>query len=223
MALQMNGLTMPADFPAISFEAIYGRLTPLNQRTGHSHFNGAWSAISYRYHGLADYDEQFTSSVRTEGNAPAQPFRYHQERDLFGFFVSAVSIFDAYAFAMHAIGAILMPNNFQLTNERKIDWANMSKLYEKHFIGDPILNVLNTAWSDPAFHDLRTIRHVLAHRAAPPRRFSLFVGSEKPSSAEVMQINLNIDELTTRSRRQQVVRLLTTVLDATQTFVVTRC
>jgi hypothetical protein len=47
---------------------------------------GALNAIAYRFAALAEYDRNFTDSFNTHGGGPGQPFRYDQERDLFGFF-----------------------------------------------------------------------------------------------------------------------------------------
>jgi hypothetical protein len=221
--LSINGLVMPADFDRDPYEAVQSKLSQFHKHDGHVHFIGAWSAISYRYHGLVDYDKDFTASVIKHGPAPGQPLRYYQERDLFGFFANGVSIFDAYYFAMFAVGAILIPNNFSLTDEWKIDWKLTSIAYKTSFSGDPMSAVLDKLWVDPAYVDLRQIRNVLTHRGVPPRHHSLPIGSDEKPTATLGRVNIALDKDTTSSRRQQIARLLSTALEAARSFVETHC
>lgn len=207
---------MPAEFPRDSFETVQRSLSRFSQQSGHSQFIGAWNAISYRYMGVVEYDEYFTASITEYGPAPAQPLRYRQERDLFGFFVSAGSVFDAYAFGMYAIGALLVPNNFSLAEEWKIDWKSTTTRYRDAFSNDPILRVLDNIWNDSAFEDIRNVRNVLTHRAVPPRHFTM---SSRMATTRIADVDLTISETTTRSRREHLVRLLSTAVDATRTFV----
>lgn len=221
--LSINGLVMPTDFPRDLFEAVQNKLNRFHKQNGHDYFIGAWSAISYRYHGLVDYDKDFTASLIKHGPGPSPPLRYHQERDLFGFFANGVSIFDAYCFAMFSVGAILIPGSFSLANERKIDWKSTSIAYKSYFFGDPMPAVLDKIWVDPAYLDLREIRKVLIHRGVPPRHHSLPIGSDEKPTSTLGRVNIALDKETTSSRRQQVVRLLSTALEAARSFVEAHC
>jgi hypothetical protein len=222
-ALSINGLVMPTDFPRDLYEAVQNKLNRFQKQYGHDYFIGAWSAISYRYHAVVDHDDDFTASLIKHGPGPGQPLRYHQERNLFGFFSNGVSVLDAYCFAMFAVGAILIPSNFSLVDEWKIDWKFTSIAYKSSFPGDPMPAVLDKLWVDPAYVDLREIRNVLTHRGVPPRHHSLPIGSDAKPTAILGRVNIALDKETTSSRRQQVVRLLSTALEAALSFVEAHC
>lgn len=221
--LSINGLVMPIDFPRAAFEAVQKKLDQFSKQREHDHFIGAWSAISYRYHGLVDYDKEFTASIVKHGPGPGQPLRYQQERDLFGFFTNGVSVFDAYCFAMFAVGALLMSRTFSLVDEWKIDWKSTADAFQKGFPEEAMPGVLDNVWGDAAYVDLREIRNLLTHRAAPPRHHRLLVGSGIAPMATLGRVNVALDKDTTASRRKNVIRLLSTVLEATRTFVEARC
>ena len=145
--LSINGLTVPDDFPADQFEAVYKKLgSTYGQRAEYRVFIiGALNAIAYGFTALAEYDKSFRSSITAHGTGPGQPFRYMQERDLFGFFSNAHSVFDAFCFALFAIGALRDSANFPLAtdpDERNVTWSKMLRAYGKAFPSDPILSEL---------------------------------------------------------------------------------
>jgi hypothetical protein len=111
-----TGLVMPTDFPTEMYAAIHQKLQPLatSKSKIYAEFGGAWNVISYRYRALADYDEAFSSSIKVHGTAPIAPERYEQERDLFGFFSSGFSVFEALFYGAFAIGAFLDEQPFRL-------------------------------------------------------------------------------------------------------------
>jgi hypothetical protein len=106
--LSLNQIAVPDDFPSDKFDAVSGKLGC------HAYIRDALNAIAYRFTALAEYDERLRSLI----NAPdGQPFRYMQERDLFGFYSNAHSVFDAFCFALFAVGALIDPGNFPLASE----------------------------------------------------------------------------------------------------------
>lgn len=74
-------------------------------------------AVAYRFMAMAQYDESFTRSILENGVGPAPTLRYEQERDLFGFFNSVCSAFDAFLFGMFTLGAMLKPVTFPLKDK----------------------------------------------------------------------------------------------------------
>ena len=145
--LAVNGLVPPPDFPAVDFEAIYTKITPRSSHSAHTRFVGAWNAISYRCKAVTEYDIQFTASIIRAGPAPGQPICYEQDRDLFNFFSSGVSVLDAFCFGAFAIGAHTGSTDFQLvteSDERKVLWSRLLDFYTKSFGNDPITPLLNT-------------------------------------------------------------------------------
>jgi hypothetical protein len=114
-ALSINGLTPPADFPASQFEALCEKLGGAYAgRRGYDLVFEALNAIAYRFVALAEYDRSFTA--RFNARRDGQPFRYEQERDVFGFFGNGYSVLEAFCFALFAVGALIDPAHFSAQN-----------------------------------------------------------------------------------------------------------
>src|SRR6266545_1536581 len=145
--LSLNQIAVPDDFPSDEFDAVSGKLgSTYGERYEYRVFvMDALNAIAYRFTALAEYDESLRSLI----NAPnGQPFRYMQERDLFGFYSNAHSVFDAFCFALFAVGALIDSGNFPLAteaDERNVTWSTMLRAYGKAFPTDPILSELENA------------------------------------------------------------------------------
>jgi hypothetical protein len=219
--LAIHGLVPSPDFPAADFEAIYTKINPRSSHSAHIHFVGAWSAISYRYRAVTEYEAQFTASIVRDGPGPGQPIRYEQERDLFNFFSSGVSVFDAFCFGAFSIGAHTGSTDFQLVTERdqrKVNWKRLIDAYTKSFANDPITPLLNSIDTDGALNALRVARSILMHRAVPPRQFRVAIGPMEPVST-INQLNLTLDQNTTTLRRKEIDRLLSLGLSGMRTFV----
>jgi hypothetical protein len=224
--LSINALTMPDDFPATQFEAVYKKLgSTYGGRFEYDVFIfQALNAIAYRFKALAEYDQSFTASFNAHRADTGQPFRYEQERDLFGFFSNGFSVFEAFSFALFGVGTLFDSANFPLRtekHERGVRWKKMQEAYRKAFPGDPILNVLQTIVNDPAFIELTNVRHILTHRAVGGRALSATTGPSAPPD-RVLRLNISLDAGTTWTRRSQAARLLCLGVDAAQKFVETR-
>jgi hypothetical protein len=220
--LSFNKITVPDDFPADQFEAVYKKLSSTyGERHEYRVFViGALNPIAYRFTALAEYDESFNALIAEHGTGPGQPFRYMQERDLFGFFSNVFSVFEALCFALFAIGALSTASaKFPLAtddDERKVSWSKMRAAYRSAFPADPLLNVLDKIAKDSTFEELRDIRNILTHRAVGARSFGVSVG---PSTATIYRLNISLDATTTSSRWRDVAKLLLLGLDATSKFV----
>jgi hypothetical protein len=221
--LAVNGLVPPQDFPAADFEAIYTKMTPRSSHSAHTRFVSAWSAVSYRYMAVSEYDGWFTASIVSAGPGPGQPIRYEQERDLFNFFSTGVSVFDAFCFGAFAIGAHTGSIDFKLagdSDERRVDWKRLVSAYTKSFVNDPIISVLISIDTDKALGEIRDARNILMHRAVPPRQIGITFGpSAVPSISTINRLNLTLDQNTTGSLRKEIVRLLSLGLSGMRTFV----
>ncbi len=193
--LSLNQIAVPDDFPSDEFDAVSGKLgSTYGERYEYRVFvMDALNAIAYRFTALAEYDESLRSLI----NAPnGQPFRYMQERDLFGFYSNAHSVFDAFCFALFAVGALIDSGNFPLAteaDERNVTWSTMLRAYGKAFPTDPILSELEKIWND----------------------------TEEPSapSDRISRLNISLDAGTTRTHRSQVAGLLLLGLEAADKFV----
>jgi hypothetical protein len=211
-ALSGTGLTVPNDFPAREFEAVYKKLQAHSQKKPEYDLAiGAMHAISYRFKALAEYDARFTASITAHGAGPAPAIRYEQERDLFGFFSNAFSVFDTFCFALFAIGALTSASNFPLATNRdetNVRWSTMKSAYNVSFPGDPLLITIDAIEKDLAFNEIRDSRNMFTHRATPPRHHMVSMGSPSPDETIIARINIVVDATTTTSRRQDVARLL---------------
>jgi len=199
---QVDGLDVPVDFPTSQFEAVQNTVVAYSGHNHHRLFLYALRAISHRFTAMAEYDTRLTASIRTHGTGPGQPFRYEQERDLFGFFSNGFSVFEAFCFALFAVGALTGSAEFPLAtdaDERRVEWNSMKQAYGRAFPGDPILSVLKTIANDTAFKKFRDDRGILTHRAVPPRTFNVTAGpSTVPESTTIERLNMPFDTETTR-------------------------
>jgi hypothetical protein len=222
-ALSVNSLVPPHDFPIADFEAVFSKMTAHRSHQANAHFVAAWSALSYRYLAVTEYDDWFTASIVKHGSGPGHPIRYQQERDLFNFFSNGVSVLDAFCFGTYAIGTHTGSSNFKLANdsdERKVNWRRLISAYTKSFIGDPVISALTAIDTDKSLVAIRDARNILMHRAAPPRQIGVSMGpSAVPSNSTINRLNLTLDRNTTASLRREIVRLLSLGLDAMRTFV----
>jgi len=226
--LSVNGLIMPPDFPAASFEAVQRKIQPFAQTKDdlYAHFAGAWNAISYRYLSLVDYGEAFTGSLRKHGSAPPAVERYNQERVLFGFFSNGFSVFEAYFYGMFAIGALLKPTLFPLAtpaDQQRVTPTQAIERYSRAFPGDAIVTAMSGINGDNAFKEYREIRNILTHRSAPGRTFFLSVGSSEAPASQWKLRNIPLDERMAAARRSHVSLLLLSALDAARDFTNKQC
>ena len=219
--LKVNGLEMPPTFPEDTFERIYEAAERHSRQANHFQFHGAWNAVAYRFRAVTDYDHSFTASIRLHGPGAAQPTRYSQERDLFGFVSNAYSMFDAFHYGMFAIGSFLVPATFPLStpdDERKVNFGSTSRAYASAFNGDPIVGYFATFSSDPVRQDLDAVRNMLTHRAVPPRAFRLTVGRSSTPAATVTRLMLELDQNTTATRAKNITHLLSRCLIRLEEF-----
>jgi hypothetical protein len=100
--------------------------------------------------------------------------------------------------------------------------ASTKASYDKTFPEDPILNVFTSLLNDAAYLELRHIRNVLAHRAAPGRQIYVAVGSSEPLPEEWKLLNVPLDGKTTVTRRAELARLVTLLLNGARAFVESR-
>jgi hypothetical protein len=210
---QMTNSILPSDFPAKAYEAVsttvQGRR---NKEPSYTDCFDAWRAVAVRFWALTEYDASFTKSISTHGAGPGEPERFAQERDLFGFFSNAMSVFEAYSLAMYVAGSWLAPAVFNA----KIDEITIKRTltaYNKIFPASTISQTLDATVRDQHFKEFKHLRIVLFHRAVRPR--ALFIGGPP----DLMQReNIALDKTTTPVRRQHVARLLTSLTNAANTF-----
>jgi len=222
--LAVNGLLMPSDFPTSSFEATYWGTVRL-QGPFLDDFVGAWNAVAYRYRSLPDYGDSFGISITRHGAAPEANVRYLQEKDLFGFFSSAFSIFEAFFFGMFAVGATLSPTTFPFAtpaDRQRVGVGSTIAGYRRTWANDPVITAFETLSQDPRYRGIRDARNVLTHRVAPGRTIYVSLSEDETLTGEWKLLNSALDERITTSRREGVSRLLGMLTNASQSFVEAR-
>lgn len=225
--LSLNGLVMPSDFPAAPFENIHERVVSSVDAQGdlYREYAAAWNAVSYRFLAATHYSDDFVESITQSGGSANIGERFRQERDLFGFFTNGLSTLEAAFYGLFAIGALLSPALFAMTTAKEqqaVTPGSTRAAYEKAFPGDPILNVFNTLLIDASYLELRHIRNVLAHRAAPGRQIYVAVGASEPLPEEWKLLNIPLDSKMTNKRRMELTRLLNLLMQGTQAFIKVR-
>jgi hypothetical protein len=210
----MANSILPPDFPAKAYEGVSTIVQA--RRNGELNYTDcfdAWRAVAYRFWALAEYDASFTKSISAFGAGPGEPERFAQERDLFGFFSNAMSVFEAYSLAMYVAGSWLAPTVFN-AKIHDITIEGTLKAYNKTFPANTISQALDVTVRDQHFGELRHLRRVLFHRAVRAR--ALFVGGPP----DLMQReNIALNETTTPVRRKHMALLLTSLTNAANTFV----
>jgi hypothetical protein len=222
--LTTNGLVMPSDFPREPFEAIHKKLASSSsgRESLYAQFAGAWNALSYRYLALTQYGDAFAESVTKFGTSPDATRRYEQERDLFGFFSNGFAAFEAYFYALFAIGALLDSSTFLLespSHQQQVSPSHTIRTYARAFPSDAILAAFETLASDPAYRQCREVRNILTHRTAPGRTFFVSVGGDETPKDQWKLFDITIEQSMTLTRRADVSRLLSEALEAAQKFV----
>ncbi len=219
-----TGFVPPSDFPTIEYEALYSKLAAHKDKRAHPLLTGALHAVPYRFAALAEYDESLRASLKEHGLGPGQPYRYQQERDLFGFFSSGVSALDSFCFAAFAIGALTGSSEFPLAtekHEKRVTWEETIASYSRGFPGDPIIGALKTICDSQDFKEFNLARNVLTHRAVRARSFTLQTSAPSPGTAVITGIGngIELNEKTTPPRREKVAAFLFSGLRAVRHFV----
>jgi hypothetical protein len=133
------GLEMPDDFEYDSYEAVDSVIGPLRDKyqPQWSEYVTAWCALAYRFCAFEEYDESFTRSITTPGGDAPQPSeRWQQERDLFGFFVTGLSLIEHTCYGLYAIASMLDEPSFPIKtpkDKKNITPPNTAKRFRKTF------------------------------------------------------------------------------------------
>jgi len=229
---------VPAGFPIKPYESIQKRVVSRNTKGAIDpivlgEFQGGWNAVAYRFCANVEHDASFTASVREYGVSPAMDQRYRQERELLGFFVTGLSVSESLAYSTYAIGSMLDATAFPMQtpkNRKNVDIAETSRRYKKSFPTENITVVWNELLHLTEFKELKEVRHILAHRCAPSRRivdsasisFQTGALTDRTVQAEWTVFGIPIDENTTRTRHDWLIKTVVKILEATDKFTTSR-
>jgi len=224
------GFTPPPDFPTEAHNKVHQYLNKYKDthNVQWSLFGLGWNGLSYRYRAAAEYDYEFTSSVKKFGNSPPPEERYNQEKALFGFFVNAVSVIGCFFFSTYFMASILKSEEFPFSKseELKLYPKDVALYFTKHFPKDNLTNKMNECLNADTYKQMNKMRIVLFHRGMLPRKF--YAGGERNgmatmpinprASSNQWQFDFSVDEQTTTSLRQWLCSVIKDLLDSTFNF-----
>lgn len=203
--LSTTELVMPADFAVVPYEAVSKRIESRNTNDpAWVEYAGAWNAVRYRFHACVTHEEAFTRSIKQAGDAPPQPERYVQERELFNFFVNGLATIESLCYGLYTLGAIVDGASFPMQKPYAITPQSTRKKFAARFPGEAVAGALARLVDDPQFIAWNNIRNVLAHRSAPGRTIFASVGSvpTDPTPAEWKGMNMVLDPQALAARRE---------------------
>lgn len=221
------GISMPEDFPFEEYEAVHERMRNLRDRNENvwSLYASSWNAVAFRFCSCAEHDDNFTQSVIRFGSAPEPNERYIQERELFGFFVTAMSTIDCFSFGLYAIASMVKGSEFPTSTARElssIDLCLCRKRFSYWFRNDAITHRLKEILHDKEYKRMYKLRNILAHRLAPSRLHHVSVSLSsidlKNEDKAFWMNGIKIDPRLTRKRRQWLAGRLDILLKATKLF-----
>lgn len=220
---------MPPGFPAGEYDKV--RLCLAKYKDTHpaqwGAFSLGWNGLAYWYRAMAEYDEEFTISIKDSGNSPPSEERYKQGKALFGFFVNAVSIIECFFYSTYCMASILKPCEFPAqSSTRRFYAGDVAEKFKTNFSGDALTKHMTQCANEHTYTEMRDIRDVLSHRGMLPRSF--YAGGERDGMATIptnpkdpsdqWQYNLSIDAKTTASRRQWLCDTLKGLVAAVDDF-----
>jgi hypothetical protein len=213
---------MPDDFPVDEYEEMHrlvikrNSITPIDSAIL-SQFQGGWNAVAYRFRSTASHYEGFTNAINEAADprvasdtALAFENKHVQERELFGFFVTGLSVLESIAYSVFALCSMVNAQAFPMQtaqDRRRVSLAETEKRLLANFPGEQLTNDFRYCLGDTEFQKWKDIRNTLAHRTSPPRlyRQTVSVGAPDTSitswAAEWPDFGLSLDTNTTADRR----------------------
>jgi hypothetical protein len=217
-----KSLWMPRDFAIDSYKSVKSHVLSQGNPDLVEEFNAAWNALAYRYRSCHEHDRKFTNSVSSAGDAPRQPERYAQERELFGFFIAGYAAIESLCYGLFAIGSILKPEYFKMATEcqrKGINPGNTAKQFCGQFHKHRISTVLKQLTRSSEFDEWDKTRNVLIHRTHPARAFYHVPDmAPPPTTARGLNTPMVIDPQTTASRRAWLAGRIHELLNAADEF-----
>lgn len=176
---------IPPDFPVEVVKELFRLLQVLRPRTANDdawmQTRDAWNAALHRFYAMCDHDEKFRKLLNKHGPNPSDKKAVHfQDREIFEFFVNAVTVVDSYFFGCYMLGAAILPEKFPIVNHRGINPLITAKKYVACFAGQQITLLLDDLLKAKEYAALSDTRNILAHRLLPGRLISHTIYADKP-------------------------------------------
>lgn len=211
----------------MQFEDVFRRTErhSRSSKAAYDHFVGAWSGLSYRFVAACEYEAALTSTLERSGGGLTTEQRYQQERDLFSFFSNCFSVFESTFYGLFSLGALILPSSFPMTTARdqqQISPTTTAAAMARAFNGDPILGIINSVISDPDYLELREVRNILTHRAAPGRTFFVGIGTDDAIPDQWKLKNISLDAQMAKVKRSALARLVSELMRGIDRFAAAR-
>ena len=221
---------MPDDFPTAAYEEMHRQVITRNSRvpidsTVLSQFQSGWNAVAYRFKATGEHDQAFREALASAGGVGRPPMnnRYVQERELFGFFVTGLSVLEAVAYSVFALCSMVDAPAFPMLtpqDRRKVTPKETARQLGLTFPKERLSIIWQQLLHSPDFQEWRDIRNTLAHRSAPPRFFVQSASADSGDSAGSgfaatwKEFGIAIDRETTAERRKWLGLKTTEILKA---------
>jgi hypothetical protein len=181
-------MAMPSTFPAAEFRA-FGlaatRFFPeyptpngpavFDRHANRRHFEWSWRAVRYRYRGCTECEVEFRALIANADEGWRAGLRdeeltYKLERCIYTFFMSALSIFDSFAFCLYFLGHAVRPVSFPgAAKPRAITRIATTKAYRAAFPQATVTRLLAALASDAAFRTIEDVRNLVGPRISGRR------------------------------------------------------
>jgi len=189
-------------------------------------FGGAWRGVRIRYRSCVQHSEEFNTLIRTRA------YPDEEDQELFGFFVTGLASIESLFHGLYSLGwmlnrttgrafALILDRQEEISPEKTRD--AFRKIYGA---SNPLTKCLESVLSEPKMKEWRSIRNVLAHRAAPPRNIYVGVstGGQPDPSTDFFHVESRLkvlgalDEWTTTTRLEWLNKQLGVLLRAAEDF-----
>ena len=172
----------PSDFPTGDYQSVEAAVDRWLKTTRQGdetpavwyEFVRAWQAAAHRFRMCAEHDKAFTEAI-TVANCTHEDL-YIQDRELFLFFVTALSTIESICYAAFALASMLRPSNFPLASNKdraRVGVVTVRKAFGKSYPNRDITRRLDALIGDPAFGEITDARNIQAHRQLPQRTLSV--------------------------------------------------
>jgi len=221
--LAINSLLAPADFPLAAYNEIHRKVHPFAQSQNGVYVNyaSAANALAYRFIAVTEYETSLSASLGQFGASAEAGERYHQERDLFGFFSSGFSALEAAFYCIFSLCAFVAPAAFPIQSPRdqqRVSPGTTAAAVAATFAAEPIHQTIQDTLGDASYIEWREVRNILTHRAAPGRKFYASLGGDEPLPDSWKIRDITLDASMAASRRAELSRLLFNLANSMQQF-----
>ena len=193
---------LPDDFPQTQLEAEYRRLLVLLSDCPEKQLlTGGFTAAAYRYRAMADYEEDYLESFR-HPDLDNLETNYRQDRALFGFLVNGLSSVEAFCFGLKAVMAWANQEVLDEQAQKNVTPERVSRELTKNWPDETLTRELSDLLNSDDHDEWKTLRNLLAHRAAPFRDYTLVVGGDSSVKWRVGARRIILDENTTADWRR---------------------